>query len=60
MTNEKFEQATLQILIANLQDPNTTPSFDNYSDSDIQDAFKLVDNIRRTVGKQLGVSSTKM
>jgi len=38
MTKEQLEQATLQILIANLQDPNTSPSFDNYSESDIKDA----------------------
>ena len=48
MTNEKFEQATLQILIANLQDPNTTPSFDNYSMNDIRDAVRMAVAVERT------------
>ena len=47
MTNEKFEQATLQILIANLQDPNTTPSFDNYSENDIRDAAHMAMEVER-------------
>ncbi len=41
MTKEQLEQATLQIVIANFQDPNTTPSFDNYNIEDITDALRL-------------------
>jgi hypothetical protein len=41
MTKEQLEQATLQIVIANFQDPNTTPSFDNYNIEDITDAVRL-------------------
>lgn len=60
LTTTEIINATLQVVIANFQDPNTTPSFDNYSENDIKDAFKLVDNVRRTVSKELGVSLTKM
>ena len=42
MTKEQLEQATLQVLIANFQDPNTTPSFDRYSKNDIYDALQVV------------------
>ena len=48
MTKEQLEQATLQIVIANFRDPNTTPSFDNYNIEDIMDAVRLavaVDNV---------------
>jgi len=60
LTSTEIINATLQVVIANFQDPNTTPSFDNYSENDIKDAFRLVDNVRRTVSKELGVSLTKM
>ena len=42
MTYEQLEQATLQVLIANFRDPNTTPSFDRYSKNDIYDALQVV------------------
>lgn len=42
MTKEQLEQATLQVLIANFLDPNTTPSFNRYSKNDIYDALQVV------------------
>lgn len=47
MTKEQLEQATLQIVIANFQDPNTTPSFDNYNIEDIMDAVRLAATVEK-------------
>lgn len=55
MTKEQLKQATLQIFIANLQDPNTTPSFDNYSENDIKDAAIMAAEVADVCNKYFGV-----